>query len=685
MMYRQLAFPFVTLASLMVVLLVSLPTRADDLETTTITATRTDQMAANRSVSVVGDIKDSQATHASEILSRATGTWISRGNGQESLIAIRSPVFTGAGACSAFLVEEDNLPVRPPAFCNVNQLFDTNFEQAERIEVLRGPGTVVHGAGAVHGVINVISPEFTDDSFGEIDLNYGTHGFSQLAVDYRDPQWMLQGNVIHDTGYKDDSGFNQQKLRVKGQQAIDQWTITHTANITNLEQETATYVVGKDAYKDPHRKRENPNPDAYRNAWSFRYFATIDYQPDDEKQLILTPYLRSNGMDFLMHFLPGTPTEENSQTGGGFQSIYIRPYRENVELFSGFDFDVTAGSLKQYQGSAAGPIFPAGIHYNYDVTVYTAAWFTQADIQASENWLISVGARLENSWYDYHNKLSAGSACDPSVTNCRYFRPASDDLSFFNWSPEFTFQYQMADDHFSYLTLVRGYRPPHTSELFRLEQGQNIANIRSVIANSVEWGFRGDVGDIFAYHATFYYMKKNNVIVKTADRQQVDGQRTQHQGVELTMNLNLSDVFFIDIAAAYGEHRYDSNVRVFNATSSQIKGNWIDTAPNFQGSMQFTWLPAQGSQLQLDVNHIGPYFLDAENQFRYDGHTLFNLRYQQLLPDNWTLRLSVINATDEDFADRADITVRTQVNPVVEERYFIGEPRNLRIGITKTF
>ena len=83
---------------------------------------------------------------------------IQRGSGQESLTALRSPVLTGAGACGAVLVLEDGIPIRPVGTCNVNELFEVNVEQAAAIEVLRGPGSVLYGSSAVHGIINVIPP-----------------------------------------------------------------------------------------------------------------------------------------------------------------------------------------------------------------------------------------------------------------------------------------------------------------------------------------------------------------------------------------------------------------------------------------------------------------------------------------------------------------------------------------------
>jgi hypothetical protein len=66
--------------------------------------------------------------HPNEIFSRVPGAWISSGSGQEHLTAIRSPVLTGAGACGAFMVLEDDVPTRPSGFCNVNQLFEVKYQ-----------------------------------------------------------------------------------------------------------------------------------------------------------------------------------------------------------------------------------------------------------------------------------------------------------------------------------------------------------------------------------------------------------------------------------------------------------------------------------------------------------------------------------------------------------------------------
>ena len=102
------------------------------------------------------DLNNLNAQHPKQIFRRLSGTWISRGSGQEHLTAIRSPILTGPGACGSFLILEDGLPIRPSGFCNVNGLIEAPFEIAKQIEVIKGPASSRYGANAMHGVINII-------------------------------------------------------------------------------------------------------------------------------------------------------------------------------------------------------------------------------------------------------------------------------------------------------------------------------------------------------------------------------------------------------------------------------------------------------------------------------------------------------------------------------------------------
>ena len=90
------------------------------------------------------------ASHIHEITAEIPGTWITRGSGQESITAIRSPALTGPGSCGSFLFLEDGVAIRPTGFCNVNETFEMVSELASAIEVIRGPASALYGLSLIH-------------------------------------------------------------------------------------------------------------------------------------------------------------------------------------------------------------------------------------------------------------------------------------------------------------------------------------------------------------------------------------------------------------------------------------------------------------------------------------------------------------------------------------------------------
>ena len=84
------------------------------------------------------------------------------------------------------------------------------------------------------------------------------------------------GIVVHGTddgGWRDSSGFEEEKLNAvwTHAQGGGQWKLSLAGS--NLNQETAGFIVGQNAYRDPAIARSNPDPDAYRNAQSLRFAA----------------------------------------------------------------------------------------------------------------------------------------------------------------------------------------------------------------------------------------------------------------------------------------------------------------------------------------------------------------------------------------------------------------------------
>lgn len=653
---------------------------ASQLEEVIVTANRADQqiaeVASNISFVSGDDLDLIDPIHINEAMHRVAGAWISRGNGQEHLTGLRSPVFTGAGGCGAFLMAQDGIPLRANGFCNINELFDAHTEQAARIEVIKGPGSVLYGSNAMHGLINIIMPAIDREPFGRIQVEAGPHDYYRTKVSAGDTAWRVDASGTTDAGYKDDSGFDQQKLTAKAASRLGDFDVTTTFTMANLNQETAGYVRGDEVYKDAGIRRDNPNPEAFRDVRSARLYSRMEKQLN-RGALVLTPYLRYTDMDFLQHFLPGQALEENGHKSAGLQGALY--FQGRLDWVVGLDGEFTDAFLKETQPNVTeGSPFLVetiyqGTHYDYEVNASTLAAFIQISLDIGDRSHIVTGARLERVHYDYDNLMLAGRTRDDGTPcgfgGCRFNRPADREDSFTNFSPKLGWIYDVNDDNQLYARIARGYRAPQATELYRLQAGQNVSLIDSEQLDSLEAGIRGRQGAL-GYEVSAYTMKKDNFIFRDSNRTNVDNGETSHLGVEIALSYAFTDSLTGALFWSRARHEYDNNP---DLASSNVEGNLVDTAPEEFGSANLSWHPSSKWLAELEWIHMGEYWEDPENLHQYEGHDLLNLRVSYHVSRGVETFVRILNLTDERYAERADFSFG-------EDRYFVGEPASIYLG-----
>jgi len=623
--------------------------------------------------------------HINEIMQGVSGAWIARGNGQESLPSLRSPVFTGAGSCGAFYMAADGIGLRAPGFCNINELFDANSEQAGRIEVIKGPATALYGSNAMHGVINVLSPPPTDSIDHEVAVEAGPHDYYRSLYHYRNTVGAhgvsINLNGSSDGGYKDDSGVDQQKATLRHDYEGTQWDISTVLDAANLNQETAGYIEGYESYKDGDLKKTNPNPEAYRDAWSVRLYSRLSRSLDERNTLTITPYWRDNEMEFLQHFVPWKSVEENGHTSLGLRTT-LHTDTGAANWVNGIDLEYTDAWLKETQAEAfPSPNLPAGVHYDYQVGAMVAAAYSQLRIPLGARWDLSGGARLEHTRYDYDNRTGDGPACAPEADACRFYRPADRDDGFTDWSLNAGASYSFNDRQMLYVRAARGFRAPQATELYRLQAGQRVADLDSEKIDSVEAGLRGSWGDGLWYDLSVYHMDKDEVIFQDANRYNVSGARTRHYGAEISLDYRFARDWNVGLAATVARHTYDNPVQLLESRGD-IEGNDIDTAPRVFGSARLgrdlSRLVGRESRAELEWVYMDSYYLEPDNLHEYDGHSLFNLRITSRLDPRWGATLRLTNLLDEEYAERADFAFG-------QYRYFVGEPRSVYVELSYRF
>lgn len=659
-----------------------LATPGTPLEEVVVTARRREErrvdVAASVSRLTPGDLGRIDLTHHAESLNRVPGVLLQRGSGQESLLAIRSPVLTGAGACGAFLFLEDGFPLRPTGFCNVNELFETNTVQAAAIEVMRGPGSVVHGANAVHGVINVLTPAAADLEGVRVTAVAGADAFKSVGLVVGDGQSAAQGLFRHDGGFRDDSAVTELKLNLLHDRELAGGQLRWRMAATRLDQDTAGFIRGLDSYRDATLRRSNPNPEAFRDADSLRMSSTWNRSEcsgcDDEARLIL----RHSSMTFLQHFLLGKPLEKNSQTSAAVGLSRSRPFAVTGWSWrAGLDAEWADTALLEIQqgptleGSAAArAIRPAGRHYDYTVDVTSLGANTSLEYR-SEAWLWRGSVRADYIAYAYDNLMRSGNSAEDGTScpgGCLYSRPADRNDSFSRLTPRIEVIRHLSPMQHVYAALSEGFRPPEITELYRLQRNQSVADLEAERMRSDEIGWRFAFGNLAVYRA-----QKDNVILRDANGFNVIGGRTSHEGIEYELSWQALPWLRADAGGTFARHRYDFS-RVIEGGETITAGRDIDTAPRQTHRLALAVQPHPLVNVVLEARQVGAYFADAANTRRHPAQTVLGLRGQWKISGQLSINLEVENLADRLLADRADFAQG-------DWRYFPARRRSAYLGI----
>ncbi|WP_395789477.1 TonB-dependent receptor [Aquimonas sp.] len=618
--------------------------------------------------------------HAQELFVRIPGTWASRGSGQEQLLAIRSPVLAGTGACGAFLVLEQGIPIRPTGFCNVNQLFELPLELAGAVEVLRGPGTAVHGSNALHGVIELRAPAL--DAPAHARLSLGSFDYAQVILGLPGGSatrpLRIDASATDSGSFRVDEGYTQQRVLAQLGLPEAPGAPEFLLSAQRLDQDTAGYITGERAYADA-RRRLNPNPEAYRQAESARLSGRWRFALE-AGQMALTPYARSDRGEFIQHFILGKPLETNGSDSLGLQTLWSS---SNGALRLGSDIEFAQGRLLETQPMPLGSgtpaqiaTRPAGRHYDYRVRSDSAALFAQFEQPLGARWSLQSGARIESIGYRYDNRMAAGNlredGSECGFGGCLFQRPADRNDRFTRPTANLGLLRLDEAGRRVFLRAASAFRAPQVGELYRLQRGQAVADLGAERAQSIELGVglpltRGSLD------AVVYHLDKRGSILRDSQGFNIGAGASRHQGIELDLRLRLP--LQIDLAAnlAWSDQRYRFD-RALGGGETIRHGARVDTAPEWLGGLRLLRRFDRIGELELEWQHQGGYFADAGNTFFQPGHDLLNLRLTRALSAGWSLSAAIRNLGDIGYAERADFGFG-------ERRFFPGAPRSYLLSL----
>jgi len=218
-----------------------------------------------------------------------------------------------------------------------------------------------------------------------------------------------------------------------------------------------------------------------------------------------------------------------------------------------------------------------------------------------------------------------------------------------------------------------GFRPPQINEAYRLQKKQNVSDLDSEKLTMIEIGTTFNLENLNG-SLSIYKSKKRNSIFRDSENFIIDNGKTNHKGIELTLNININEKSNLISNFTYGDHKYDFNSDTSMKENIRI-GNDVDTSPKLMANLILNTSVTDNLSFAFELEQMDSYFTDAANLHKYEGHTLLHFRSALNYSEKLKLYLRVDNLTDKDYAERADF------NAYGGDRYFPGLPREIYVGL----
>lgn len=311
----------------------------------------------------------------------------------------------------------------------------------ERIDMQRGPNSILFGLGSPAGIINATTRTAQHRTFGEVEMRYGSFGTNRVSLDVNydllPKELALRIDVLrNDEKYKQDPAYSLDK-RVFGTLRYDPKFLAHNGNKTTVK---VSYEVGSVRSNNPRTitptdaitpwwdklNKATYNPATVQNSGLWYYTsganAGYPYHPANMGQYNST-YSGDPTKDYAGNTIPSTIVAQQNVPKSGSANPYYQPWLGAPSMYGGVWMQYDPGQTTAYSTSmpeykdvyginSSGAIDGGigGHPFARRVTVATTNYWSQRDSTAPwQSWGVWKNKTLSDpSVFDFFNKLIDG-------------------------------------------------------------------------------------------------------------------------------------------------------------------------------------------------------------------------------------------------------------------------------------
>jgi len=383
---------------------------------------------------------------------------------------------------------------------------------AERVEVLRGPASVLYGGNAMGGVLNIVTrqrPTGQDGVTTHLTVGAGSYGTIQAEASNQVRSGKFSSTVAAQYGRSDNhrphTGFEQYGGYVKiGYDFSPHWNVYADLDLT-------------------HFNASNPGtvsqPKLENDQWITRGAASL---------VVANRYDRTSGALSVYDNFGRHKINDGYNADGG---------TPQTDLFR--SKDAVAG-VSWYQSLAIGDLASAtsgrltvGIDYQH---IYGRAYYTNretGEVVTTQRRLMQSAHSHENEvagYVDYRQDLTRWLTIDAGLRYDHHSTAGGE------WVPQIGAVVRLAEQGELKAMVSKGFRNPNTREMYMYGTA-NHDSLRAERLWNYELSWRHRLGG-FSYGANLYYIKGDNMIQTVAGKNVNTGE-IENYGVELDAAYNI--------------------------------------------------------------------------------------------------------------------------------------------------
>jgi iron complex outermembrane recepter protein len=615
-----------------------------------------------------------------ESLNRLPGVYQARLRGVVDVPTIRMP----QSFKNHHLFLQDGVPLQSTVMYNAKALlYSTATTSQGGIEVLKGPGSALHGSDAMAAVVDVHSRPWSALPALEVRIGGGMHGARSLRAEGGTASGTTQRLGVAlgydgEEGWRDHSAWDRLQGLVRHRWLIGTATVDTSLLITGFRSQMTGQLapaVYEDDPEDDGLAPAVPLDDATDDATYVRLASAIRAPLDDNVWLEVTPYLRAIDNTYLEVFNPATTPQDRERTAsaGSLNRLRVAPWHDGELLLGGdvewtrLDFTVdqsrptaVVGGLTSYQGP----------HYDFTVDHLTLAPWVQFTQRLGTRWIFDAGLRWDWARYDYDEHL--GPTTDPDDL---VWRPPDHVDTFHQLSPKAGVTVLLTPEQALFARYAHGFRLPAADALYMLGNGQQAFSLDPEQVDAYEVGWKVRTRSL-SWEVDAYWSDARDGIVEDVVTAggiiNTNGGRRRYRGVEVGGTWQVVDG--LDVGAAYARtwHRI---VRYRSAGGSPEDGNEPAKAPRDLANFRLGVAPHARVRLEAEVQWLGSWWMDDLNTKRTPDEWLVSLRARWHIDRRWTVDATVTNLFDNDHAATAE---RFSYG----DRYRPGQPLTAAAGVS---